>query len=192
MDKKVLRQTMIEKRRNLPKEKRMEKSKIIQDNLFNFKPFKRSNFIFTFISTDEEINTHNIIKKSIIAGKRIGVPITVPKEKKMIVSELKDFDKELELGFYDILTPQNKYIREVSPNIIDVVLVPGLIFTKDGYRIGYGGGYYDRFLNKTTDVVKIGLCFEMQLSETIPISTYDIPVDYIITEERIIDCKQFR
>lgn len=192
LDKKALRKAMIEERRKLSNEENIQKSMDIRNKLFNLEKYKKSNFIFTFISTDEEVDTHNIIKESINMGKRIGVPITVPKERKLLVSEVKNFETELEMGYYDILSPKKDFIREVSPNVIDIVLVPGLIFTKDGYRVGYGGGYYDRFLSQIEDVIKIGICFDMQITEEIPTDQYDIPVDYIITEERIIDCKEYR
>ncbi|NLY77585.1 MAG: 5-formyltetrahydrofolate cyclo-ligase [Tissierellia bacterium] len=189
MDKKALRKAMMERRKNIPQEERKEKSNRIKERLFSLELFKKANFIFTFISTEEEVDTHEIIKESINMGKRIGVPITLSKEKRMMVSEIQDFASELEIGYYNILTPKKEYIREVDPEEIDMVLVPGLIFREDGYRIGYGGGYYDRFLGGIDSVIKIGLCYEMQLSEDIPIDTYDIPVNYIITEERLIDCK---
>mgnify|MGYP003762947243 FL=1 len=179
----------MERRKNIPQEERKEKSNRIKERLFSLELFKKANFIFTFISTEEEVDTHEIIKESINMGKRIGVPITLSKEKRMMVSEIQDFASELEIGYYNILTPKKEYIREVDPEEIDMVLVPGLIFREDGYRIGYGGGYYDRFLGGIDSVIKIGLCYEMQLSEDIPIDTYDIPVNYIITEERLIDCK---
>lgn len=191
MNKRALRQSMILNRKRLGKEKIAEKSKKIQFNLFNLEEYKKSNFIFTFISTEYEVDTHNIIRYSIKNKKRVGVPITIPKEKKMIVSEILDFDKELEMGYYNILTPKKEYIRKVSTDIIDLVLVPGLIFSKDGYRIGYGGGYYDRFL-KDMNVIKVGVCFNMQLKDEFPISKHDIPVDLIITEDKIINCKEFR
>lgn len=189
LDKKALRKAMMERRKNIPQEERKEKSNRIKERLFSLELFKKANFIFTFISTEEEVDTHEIIKESINMGKRIGVPITLSKEKRMMVSEIQDFASELEIGYYNILTPKKEYIREVDPEEIDMVLVPGLIFREDGYRIGYGGGYYDRFLGGIDSVIKIGLCYEMQLSEDIPIDTYDIPVNYIITEERLIDCK---
>ncbi len=189
MDKKTIRKNMILKRREMPSEERMEKSKKIQNNLFNLDEYKKSNFIFTFISTQEEVDTHNIIKYSIANGKRVGVPITVPEERKMLVSEILDFYKELEMGFYNILTPKKEFIREVSPSLVDFVIVPGLVFSKDGYRVGYGGGYYDRFLNNL-DVLKVGVCFHMQLQDEVPVGKYDIPVDIIITEEEVIYCKK--
>lgn len=170
-------------------EERMEKSKKIQHNLFNLKEYKKSNFIFTFIGTQEEVDTHNIIKHSIDNGKRVGVPITLPKERKLLVSEIYDFHKELEMGFYNILTPKKEFIREVSPSIIDLVIVPGLVFSKEGYRVGYGGGYYDRFL-RYLDVLKVGVCFHMQLQDEVPVGKYDIPVDIVVTDEEIVYCKK--
>ncbi|HSH36926.1 5-formyltetrahydrofolate cyclo-ligase, partial [Schnuerera sp.] len=165
-----------------------KKSNTIRNKLFSLEKYKNSNFIFSFISFKDEVDTHNIIKESLSSGKRIGVPITIPKERQLIVSEIMDFDNELEIGFYNILSPKKEYIRETSPKLIDIVLVPGLVFTPEGYRIGYGGGYYDRFFNKNPEVLKIGLCYEMQIAPQVPTDIYDIPVDYIITEERIIHC----
>lgn len=189
MDKKSLRKAMILKRKEMSDAERMEKSRKIQHNLFSLEDYKKSNFIFTFISTQEEVDTHNIIKDSISNGKRVGVPITVPEGRKLLVSEIYDFDKELEMGFYDILAPKKEFIREVPPSIVDLVIVPGLIFSRKGYRVGYGGGYYDRFLSNL-DVLKVGVCFHMQLQDEVPIDRYDIPVDIIVTDEEIVYCKK--
>lgn len=188
LDKKVLRDKMLEERSKLSHEEIMIKSRAIRDKLFSLKKYQKSNFIFSFISFKDEVNTHDIIRQSLSVGKRVGVPITIPKERKLLVSEILDFDNELEIGYYNILSPKKGYIREVSPNLIDLVLVPGLIFTPTGYRIGYGGGYYDRFFSENKEIFKIGLCYEMQIAPEVPRGKYDIPVDYIITEERIIDC----
>lgn len=189
LDKKVLRKKMLEKRSQLSLEKIEEKSKIIANNLFNLNQYKKANFIFSFISFKDEVNTHEIIKKSISIGKRVGVPIPVPKTKELKVSELIDFDKELDLGFYNILTPKDKYIRIVPPQLVDLVLVPGVAFDKRGYRVGYGGGYYDRFFNNINkDIIKIGLCYEMQILSEVPKNSHDIPIDFILTEKRLIQC----
>ena len=190
LDKKVMRKEMLENRSKLTKKEIREKSNKIKEKLMRLEKFKEAQVIFSFISFGDEVDTHEIIKESLKLGKRVGVPVTIPEGRKLLVSELYDFDKELELGYYDILAPKEEYIREIHPKEIDVVLVPGVVFTPAGYRIGYGGGYYDRFFSKNKDVYKIGLCFDMQIADEIPIDLYDIPVDIIITEDRIIDCSK--
>lgn len=190
MDKKVIRQEMLRKRSKLSMNEILEKSEDIAEILFNLNQYGNSNFIFSFISFKDEVNTHEIIKNSINNGKRIGVPVTIPKTRELLVSELMDFDKELELGYYNILAPKEEYTRIVSPEQVDLVLVPGVAFDRRGYRVGYGGGYYDRFFNKLKKgIIKIGLCYNMQILPQVPIDSYDIPVDYIITEKGLTVCK---
>ena len=103
-------------------------------------------------------------------------------------SLLKSF-KELEPGFFNILTPKKEFQRFIDPQEIDLVIVPGVAFKKDGYRVGYGGGYYDRFLSKIPDVPTIAIAFSLQMVDDLPSDSFDIPVDYIYTEESIIVCK---
>lgn len=191
MDKKVIRKKLLEERAKISSNDILEKSSAIKDTLFSLSQYKESSFIFSFISFKDEVNTHEIIKNSIAIGKKVGVPISVPKTKELLVSEIIDFDKELELGYYGILAPKDEYTRIVSPKIVDLVLVPGVAFDKRGYRVGYGGGYYDRFFNKLEkSVIKIGLCYEMQILTEVPTDNYDIPIDYIITEKGLINCTQ--
>ncbi|NLV75758.1 MAG: 5-formyltetrahydrofolate cyclo-ligase [Tissierellia bacterium] len=190
MDKKSIRKEIMEKRSKLTWEIIKEKSHIIEERLFNLEEYQKSNFIFSFISFKDEVHTHEIIKNSLNMGKRIGVPVTVIKPRKLLVSELKDFEKELEIGYYGILTPKKEYQRILSPNIVDLVLVPGVAFDVEGYRVGYGGGYYDRFFSSLKkDVIKIGLCYDLQILSQVPRDPYDIPVDLIISENRLIYCK---
>lgn len=189
LDKKALRKEMLEKRSQLSLQEIKEKSKTITNSLLNLNEYNKSQFIFTFISFKDEVDTHEIIKSSLKKDKRIGVPITVPEKKQLKVSEIMDFDNELELSYYDILAPKEKNIRIVAPELIDLVLVPGVIFDRRGYRVGYGGGYYDRFFSKLDkNVLKIGLCYDMQIQSNVPRDSYDIPVDYILTEKEFIKC----
>jgi 5-formyltetrahydrofolate cyclo-ligase len=190
MDKKILRKHYIEKRNNLSN---LEVERISHDiamNLFQLDIYKNSSFIMTYVDFNKEVRTEEIIRHSIDIGKRIGIPITIKEERKLIISELKDFDEELEISTYNILAPKNEFIRIVHPSIIDLVLVPGAIFDRNGYRIGYGGGYYDRFLpslNKKTTT--IGLAYDLQLIDNVPRGCYDLPVDFILTEKEFINCK---
>lgn len=188
MDKKALRKELLIKRENLTEKEILKKSNLITNSIYNSKVYRDAKTIMTYISFKNEVYTHNIIKKSIIENKKIVVPITIPETKELKISQVLDFN-ELEIGYYNILTPKKEFLRYIDPKDIDLVLVPGVAFDKNGYRIGYGGGYYDRFLDKLRkDAIKIGLAFDLQLIDKVPKDNYDKPVDIIITENEIINC----
>ncbi len=188
MDKKTLRKEILQKRATLSTENILEYSDIIASKLYEMDSYKEAKTIMSFISFSDEIHTHEIIKGSIKLGKSIVVPVTIPKTREMKVSQVLDFS-ELEIGYYNILTPKKEFIRFVDPNTIDLILVPGVAFSRNGYRVGYGGGYYDRFFSKLNkEVKKIGLAFDLQIVDKVPTDPFDIPIDLIITEKEIIDC----
>lgn len=186
MNKKSLRKEMLRKRAQLSRDEINKYSKIISNSLYETEYYKNAKTIMAFISFGSEINTRYIVEHSIKLGKSIVIPITVPETRQLKVSKMLDYC-ELELGDYNILTPKDEFLRFVDPSTIDLVLVPGLIFAKNGYRVGYGGGYYDRFLsNLNPNVTKIGIGFELQIQESVPTDQYDIPVDFILTEKRLL------
>ena len=188
MEKKIIRNQILKSKEELDKTILKSYSDSIINKLYNTNYYKSAKTIMTFISFGAEVDTHEFIKESIKKGKRIVVPITVPETKQLKLSEVLNFD-ELEIGFYNILTPKEEFIRYVDPSEVDLIIVPGVAFDKCGYRIGYGGGYYDRFLSNLDHVTKISLAFNMQLIDKIPRDHFDIPVNYIITEKEIINCK---
>jgi len=103
-------------------------------------------------------------------------------------SLVKDFEKELALGDLGVYQPREEFYRIVSPDELDLVIIPGVAFNKRGDRLGRGGGYYDRFLKQLRKQVPIvALAFEVQIVEDIPLEESDMPVDFIITEQRIIE-----
>ena len=123
-------------------------------------------------------------------NKKIIVPKTIPETKELILSELKDYEQDLDIGVYGVLEPNKEFIRPVSYDVIELVLVPGAVFDIKGNRIGYGAGYYDRFLSKLDESIpKIALAYDFQIVDKITPHEHDVPMDYIITEKRIIDCK---
>lgn len=188
MKKKSIREKVLKKRKNLNKEKRAIYSNEIISKIFNSSYYKNAKTIMCFISFSDEVDTHEFIKQSIKDWKKIVVPITFPKTHELKPSLLKDFN-ELEPGFYNILTPKKEFERFIDPKDIDLVITPGVAFRKDGYRVGYGGGYYDRFLSKIPDTPTIGIAFDIQIVEDLPVDSYDIPVDYIYTEKNILTSK---
>ena len=187
MIKKSIRNHILDNRSKLGKIQHKIFTEMIINQIYESSFYKDAKTIMTFISFGDEVNTHDFIKKSIKDHKRIVVPITFPKTKEVKPSEILDFD-ELEIGFYNILTPKEEFIRFINPEDIDLAMVPGVAFDRHGYRVGYGGGYYDRFLSKYSDIIKVGIAFDLQLIHSVPKEEFDIPVDTIITEKEIIQC----
>ena len=183
--KQTLKQEIMEKRKALSKNEVMEKSNKIKENLFSLPEFKEAKNIMFYVSFNKEVNTQKIIK-GLLGKKNVVVPYVVKRNPILQLSELKSFS-ELEPKTLDILEPKENFIREFSYKKLDLVIVPGIVFDKDGHRIGYGYGYYDRFLKKLNkNVKKIGLAFELQVADNIPEERHDVPVDFVITEERVL------
>jgi len=184
LDKRVLRKEILEKRASLGKEVNSSLSKTIVNKLFNSEYYKKANTIMCYVSFGSEINTHDFIKESIKRGKTLAVPVTFHEPRQMKPSQILSFD-ELEPGYYNILAPKKECIRYIDPKEIDLVIVPGAAFDREGYRIGFGGGYYDRFL-ANLDCMKISIAFDLQIVDKVPREKHDLPVDIIITEKETI------
>lgn len=180
-----LRELILAKRNMLPEAEITEKSKKIENNLFNLNEFKKSKTIMFFVSFKNEISTHQMIKNS-LRKKNVVVPKVIGHE--IEPSVIIDFDNLVPTGKFSI--PEPIEIMKIAYKHIDLVLVPGIAFDKKGHRIGYGLGYYDKFLKKVPKAVKIGLCFDFQIVDEIPREEHDVAVDFVITEERVIECKK--
>ncbi len=187
-----LREKYFDIRQNLSDEYLEEKSKLITDKLDKYVKEKQFNNIMIFVSFRNEINTHPLIKKWLKdKDKNIFVPYIDNNLDKMKISKIKDFHQDLSPGVFDILEPIEELQKDDSANYLDLIVVPGLIFSKQGYRIGYGGGYYDMFLNETEpEVKKVGIVFSRFIVNELPVDDHDLPVDLIITEEDIIKAER--
>lgn len=189
MNKNVLRKEMKEKRKSIALDQRLKLSKQVFSKLEDSQDFKNSKNIFAFVSFGTEIFTHDFIKNSISAGKNIYIPFINEEKNIMYASKLNSFD-DLELGFYNILAQPEDKVDVVDPKLLDLVIVPGLIFGENFYRIGYGGGYYDKFLSQDgVSAKKIGICFDFQLIDSIDYEPHDVILDEIITDVRTLERK---
>lgn len=189
--KKSLRTSVLAKRDRLSIKERCQRSGLIKEKLFGLNEFHSSSNIMFYIATKSEVQTEDMIKEAIKQGKMVLVPVTDSKNKKLFISELHDFDLELVSGAYGILEPAKIYQRLVSLDEVEMIVVPGVVFDLNGHRIGYGGGYYDRMFEligqgeiQRSKVCLVGVCFECQLVDAIPIERHDMAVGRIITEER--------
>ena len=171
---------MIHKRKNLTKKEVLEKSKKIKYRLFRLSKFKKALTILFYVSYDNEVYTHEMIKECIEDKKNIIVPKSDKENRQLILSKLNSFE-DLKPGSYDILEPKKDKVQEVSIHDIDLIIVPGVGFDKSGYRIGHGKGYYDNLLRDSANTLHIGLAFESQIVKKIPTETHDLPVQKIVT-----------
>jgi 5-formyltetrahydrofolate cyclo-ligase len=185
--KKDIRSTILKKRSNMPLSKVLEKSNLIKEQVFHTEEFKEAKTILFYVSYDNEVYTHDMIKESLEMKKHVVVPKTNMNNRTIICSSLTSWN-DLLSGVYNILEPRQECVNEVSPESIDLMIIPGIAFDCQGNRIGHGMGYYDRLLQKKMRTHRLGLAFEIQIVENIPTEKHDVKVEKIVTEERIIIC----
>lgn len=138
--------------------------------------FKTAKNVFCYVSAGSEPDTNLILQQILKRNKRLLVPKCLDKKGNMVAVEIKSLN-ELTIGSFGIKEPTKGQIVETTE--IDLCIVPGLSFDKEGYRLGYGGGYYDRFLHDT-NIYSIGICFKECKSETLPREENDIAVNEVI------------
>jgi len=184
--KEALRRKMIRKLNFQIRSERRKKSKIIQRKVFAQKEFLASKCVMLYVSKGTcEVETGPMIKKALSMAKRVVLPVTLVKEKKIKPVYLKDFKEGLKKGPYGIYEPKGSNSRTRRPILagdIDLAIVPGLAFDRKNNRLGHGGGYYDRFLRSLPkSTPKIGLGFRFQLLEKIPTTGNDFPLTKVIS-----------
>ena len=192
--KRDLRPHFVTVRQSLSPEERTTAETAIYESLFSLPAWREAPVICGFVSVRGEPDTMPILRRAAAEGKTVALPVTVSdaKEGKMIFRSLPDGDLEgLIPARFGIPEP-----GEDCPTLTNfdlthaLVLVPALAFDRDGYRLGYGGGYYDRFLQGLGEagipVSTIGLTYGACVADALPRESHDIPVHYVIDERRIL------
>ncbi len=182
MIKNELREKMRAQRRAMTATEIDTKSAAITEKLFSLECIGKAKTVCMFLSAFNEPDTIPIAKKLWQKQCKVVVPISNTKTNTISLSYIDSLGDLCE-GAYGILEPP--VIKNADTGDIDTVLIPGLAFDRDGGRMGFGKGYYDRFLINT-NAIKIGLCYDFQLLDNIPKESHDIPVNYIITEKEIL------
>lgn len=179
-NKNEIRKYIKEKRKNLNKnDKEILDSKIF-NKLINSEEYCTCNNIFLYVSFNGEVDTYRIINHALKNNKSVYVPKVVSKEYGMKAVRIKGFN-ELKKGAYGILEPKD-FCDAVFEKDIDLILIPGVAFDLKGARVGYGGGFYDRFLCKVSPKAKkIALAYDFQILDKVPKEEHDVIIDKIIT-----------
>lgn len=181
MIKDELRKEIRTKRCELDEDTVRNSATAIWNRLKELKEFKNTSRIYVYHAFRNEVDTCNIIQY----GFDHGIEICLPKihDKTMDFYKITSY-KQLKKGYMGILEP-DETARKVELHH-GIVIVPGTAFDNNCNRMGYGGGYYDRFLFKNPNLTKIGIAYDFQIFDTIPVESYDIPMDYVITENTTI------
>lgn len=192
MNKKELRKKIIAQRDQLSPLEVIEKSSLIAGRLYGLPAYLKADTVMFFIAFGSEVNTRAMVEETIKRGKLALAPKALPKTRELIPSQIIDWEQDLAPGSYNIPEPRADKLRPFAPEKIDLLIVPGVAFDQKGNRLGYGGGYYDRFfplLNPGTPLV--ALVFDLQILPDVPVDEWDHRVDCIITDKRVINCKEF-
>ncbi len=179
--KKELRKQILAARDALLPEQRRAKSREIEERLFALPEFISARTIMFFASFRSEVETEPMIRRALHSGKRIILPKVRGKE--LSLFEIKDFDRDLVPGAWGIPEPCEAYPAFL--NDVALIIVPGAAFDEWGNRIGYGAGFYDKLLPVFTKTT-VALAFELQIVANVPADSHDIPVQKIVTENRVI------
>lgn len=186
MDKNVFRKETLARRKAIFS---AETDATIVDNFLSTDLYKNAEWIMVYVSFGTEIFTHDLVKKALADGKHVVAPICNISDHTVTLSEIINFPGDLEEGHYGILEVRDDCLRVVDPKKIDLVMVPGCAFTEVGHRMGFGGGYYDRFLETISDdCLTVALIREDFIFDKIPMDPHDKSVHYMVTEKRFFSC----
>ena len=175
-EKQKIRIKILEKMQKQSPRERRKKSEIIRKKILLLTQFQKAKRIGFYASKEEEVDTWKIMREALTC-KRIALPFLV--KKKLLLSYVQNLDK-LKQGTYGIYEPKNPLdIARLSD--LDLIIVPGIAFDRLNNRLGRGLGYYDSLLKKSSSIFKLGLGFDFQIVERLPVDSNDVAMDKVIT-----------
>lgn len=188
--KEEMRKIILQKRSNLPSAKVEQWSKKIRQKfwqLFEDKSFRK---IMAYASIRKEVETFTLLDEILENGYLLYLPYTKTELKELGIAKINNLELDLRIGNFSIQEPIPACRLDEIPDQLDLVIVPAAAFSRSGYRIGYGGGYYDKFLAQLSpETLKVGFCYHKFLLASVPVEEHDQAVDIIITEQEIVRLK---
>ena len=184
MDKSRLRQSVVAEIKSFSGDERHTYEEKMRSQLISSNLWKNAEIIGITIANGFEWDTKKIIKTAWKQGKRVCVPKCLPKYKKMHFYQIENFE-QLEIVYYNLLEPKPTETKKIDKEMIDLLVVPGVVFNNEGYRIGFGGGYYDRFLTNFKNET-VSILHSKQLVKDLPIEKHDIAVKHLLTEKGFV------
>lgn len=188
IDKATARKNVVQQRKNMTQEVNDKYSFIIAEKVIAMAEFMECNNLYIYKAFRNEVNTDRIIQKAMEFNKTVAFPKVCGADMNFHIVPKEDVSKSLAEGYMGIMEPESS-LPILVPTLEEsagVVIVPGVAFDRNCNRSGYGKGFYDKFLAKYPNLIKIGIAFEYQIFDGIEINNFDIPMDYVITESQII------
>ncbi len=185
-EKVIIRKEVLFQRDSITDKQRISKHLRIKETLLNLPEFKDARIILFYASFRSEVDTFDLIKYCLAEGRSIALPKVDTENNRLLLYEIEDIG-EVFKGYCGIQEPSVSELRKKHVSDIDLVIVPGVAFDEHCNRLGYGKGFYDKLLAEAK-ANAIGLAYEEQIVESLPSEIYDIKMDKIITDKRIIDC----
>lgn len=179
-----IRKLVLQKRNSLSNDELLKKSEAIYKQLMQQSSYKCADVIYIYMDFKNEVMTKMIIDNAFMEGKKVAIPKIIGDEMKFFYIESYE---DLKKGYFGILEPNTTYPANDEKALI---VIPGVAFDENGVRLGYGRGFYDRFLSKHLELTQIAIAFEVQMVDKLPYDEYDVTMKRIITEERIILCQK--
>lgn len=186
MTKQEMRSFYLARRKSQPEEERQRADSIICKSVLSLRQMEMCKTVMVYVSFGAEVDTHALTEQLIAQGKKLCAPLC-----DQLNCSMKPYGFEgissLHKGAYGILEPVPE--KEIEPSELDAVIVPGCVFGRNFHRIGYGKGYYDRFLQQIPHVLKIGLCYDCCFTQRVEAEPMDTAVDIIVTEREILQAR---
>ena len=183
-EKEAVRRSMLDKRWAMSDVVRGKASEVIMRRVLGLSAVRNAVRIFCYVSRSPEVDTWELLAELLDQGKEVYCPRMIPGDRleAVRIDDIEDLRRS-KFGIFEPLDNSDT----VPADEIDLALVPGLAFARDGMRIGYGKGYYDRFFSDGgEDIVKVGLCYALQVQDSLPATPDDVAMDIIVTESEIL------
>lgn len=184
-NKKTFRKSMLLKRDAIPYENRTEADNARNERIRNWKTYQNAELQLFYVSYRSEADTLELMKEALVTGRKVAVPKVVGKD--MVFYRITEVSQLIE-GYKGILEPDTERCEAISGDLPKgtLLFVPGCAFDEKGGRMGYGGGFYDRFMETYPDCLRVALAYEEQIVEEVPREVHDKLVDVIVTEKRLM------
>lgn len=186
--KQQLRRQMRQQRREISPESLALWSGQLAERFCAWPLYRQSTVVMFYLAMPDEAQTDLLIRDALRRGKQVCVPLLGEKRGEMSAAGIGDLS-DLMVGQYGLKMPNPQTAQRIRPETIDMVVIPAVAFDGTGHRLGMGAGYYDRFLPQAAQAVRAGLAWHCQLVGSVPAETHDVRMQYLLTEQGLVDCR---